>query len=648
MRLLEKDKQDAVLTAACHFFRFHSNFKMDLEDNRGPCGSNIRVITGEEEGLFGWIAVNYLMDGFGRRDESATYGFLDMGGASTQIAFEPSKIERERHADNLVSVRLRLLGGNEIHHQVFVTTWLGYGTNQARERYVGSAITEYEKTRSPTSQSDKEKEYVPDPCLPVGLTLEETPVHNGPSTSHSRKPHTLLGTGSFEQCLKQTEPLLNKDVPCTDLPCLFNGVHVPPIDFSASHFIGVSEYWYSSEHIFGLGGAYDVVQYERAASEFCSKSWNELERQYELLQNHNETNAHEKPKWHESTDLTRLKMQCFKAAWLVNVLHEGIGLPRIVDPGGNDNTGEGSAVKEKAQEKGLLDRPRFQSVDTIGDTAISWTLGKMVIEASKEVPAASPFSIPIKDPLDSTSEEEAYPTEPSHPPFIDFDKYEDKIAHRLPSSLSRHSLGISPLALLFYFALSSIVLFILYRLRYRVRKTIRRLSRGSFKRETPDVIFDAYGMEEGKIGGGTSRPPTPFSSSPPSPTGPGPQTGNVLSNVSHALRRVMSSASTLVRSGSVTPIPKGGGRISPRSSTPAFAMPVVTTSYVTASSRSGASTPTNYNFAEDGMTAIGISHPLGNLAQSRSRNSSQMNLTSTTLAVRTMPYSRSNSSQQLA
>ncbi|KAF5349464.1 hypothetical protein D9757_012434 [Collybiopsis confluens] len=402
MRLLPPDKQAAILKETCSFLVHHSDFKIDGPSETGPCGSSVLIITGEEEGLFGWIAVNYLMDGFlPSKGQQTTYGFLDMGGASTQIAFEPSK-EHQLDTHHLIDVRLRMLDGEEILHKVFVTTWLGYGTNQARERYVGMAINEFEQTRS------GEADVVPDPCLPKDLELHETPAFNGHADEHAKKTHRLVGTGSFEQCMRKSASLLNKNTPCPDVPCLMNGIHVPHIDFSVSHFIGVSEYWFSSEHVFGLGGPYDFVQYERAASDFCAKDWSDIAREHEeSVKRHRLSGDGEVQgkngevvavgKWGPDVEIPRLQMQCFKAAWIANVLHEGIGMPRIVDPGGNATTTDGESAVDKAEEKGL-GRPTFQSMDSVGDIAISWTLGKMVLEASKEVPPLHSAVPPLNDP----------------------------------------------------------------------------------------------------------------------------------------------------------------------------------------------------------------------------------------------------------
>ena len=53
-----------------------------------------RVISGEEEAIYSWAAVNFLMGvilqeskGLGTADGVGTYGTLDLGGASSQIAF---------------------------------------------------------------------------------------------------------------------------------------------------------------------------------------------------------------------------------------------------------------------------------------------------------------------------------------------------------------------------------------------------------------------------------------------------------------------------------------------------------------------------------------------------------------------------------
>ncbi|KAH8924028.1 hypothetical protein BT69DRAFT_1261802 [Atractiella rhizophila] len=386
MRLLPTAQREALLAEACSIIR---SFGFSMHNG---CGHHVRVISGEEEGLFGWVAVNYLLDGFdahlhadGEEEEgeqgSSTFGFLDMGGASTQIAFEPSSQARRLHADNLTPVKLKLLNGRDVEHQVFVTTWLGYGTNRARERYVDSVIEAYleeEKGGKPREEvgSERPMTVVTDPCLPKDLVLAES-RHAG---------YSLRGTGEWDACLRRTSPLLNKTAPCYDEPCLFNGVHVPPIDFSVNHFIGISEYWYSTQEVFSLGGVYDFIEFERKALEWCSQDWGQIVEGHSAVR---EGQGHDRKL---TIDQARLEMQCFKAAWLVNILHEGIGVPRIgVDQGkGEFNLGFGDHVNHteegiaKAGEKGLGSLPpAFQSLNDVNGVAISWTLGTMVLEVAK-------------------------------------------------------------------------------------------------------------------------------------------------------------------------------------------------------------------------------------------------------------------------
>ena len=504
MRLLPPEKQGAVLHQACRFLSLHSAFKIDPPSSAGPCGSSVQIITGEEEGLFGWIAVNYLMDGFiGRAQNRTTYGFLDMGGASTQIAFEPGSINGT-DAKNLIDIRLRLLNGEEIKHKVFVTTWLGYGTNQARERYVGKAISEFETTRK-SGDSD----IVLDPCLPKDLELTESPVLTQSSTAHLSQPHRLKGTGSFEQCMQQSASLLNKTTPCPDSPCLMNGIHVPRIDFSVSHFIGVSEYWYSSEHVFGLGGAYDFVQYERAASNFCSRDWAGIMTQHEAskamhrLGGDGEVVENGKVvaagRWDPVVERSRLEMQCFKAAWITNVLHEGIGMPRIVDPGGNV-TADSGKIEREAEKKGL-GRPTFQSLDNVGGIAITWTLGKMVLEASKEVPLLSKTDKPLKDPIEDIPVDS--PIQPIRPPMLSLEGIEDRISPHLPIVLTRTSLGFSPVIFLFL-VLLCLILLVAYPIRRQLKGLCLRSVRHATKRDA------GYSLEEGLVNSnGNSLPSSP-------------------------------------------------------------------------------------------------------------------------------------------
>ncbi|KAJ5629494.1 hypothetical protein N7528_003151 [Penicillium herquei] len=372
MRLLGNLERQLLLDQICSYARANTDFLLP------DCGVHIQVIPGVTEGLYGWIATNYLMGTFDSpqaHDHGKghhTYGFLDMGGASAQIAFSPNATETEKHANDLTLLRLRNIDGSMQEHRVFVTSWLEFGVHEARRRFVealqlamGSNIPE-----------------LPDPCLPSGL---RTTLDGKMVPSDAVGTTTLIGTGRFDECLRQTFPLLDKNAPCSDAPCLLHGTHVPAIDFDVNHFIGISEYWHTTHEIFEMGykdKAYDFNTYQERVQIFCSQDWDSIDAGIEAQQ------------WGKKVDRQKAYEVCFKASWIINMLHDGIGIPRVglEDTSGSSHNGT-KEVLSHGKEKGYLDA--FQAVNKIDSTEVSWTLGKIVLYASSQVPTEVEEALPV-------------------------------------------------------------------------------------------------------------------------------------------------------------------------------------------------------------------------------------------------------------
>ncbi|KAJ5141766.1 hypothetical protein N7476_004371 [Penicillium atrosanguineum] len=372
MRLLGNLDRQLLLDQICSYARANTDFLLP------DCGIHIQVIPGVTEGLYGWIATNYLMGTFDSPDKHdhgkghSTYGFLDMGGASAQIAFAPNATETEKHANDLTLMRLRNIDGSVQEHRVFVTSWLEFGVNEARRRYV-------EALQAAMGTDALE---LPDPCLPSGL---RTSLDGKDVSSMNDASTTLLGTGRFDECLRQTFPLLDKDAPCMDNPCLLHGIHVPAIDFDVNHFIGISEYWHTTHEIFEMAykdKAYDFNTYQERVKTFCSQDWSSIE---------GGVLAH---KWGKKVDAQKAYEVCFKASWIINMLHDGIGIPRVglEDTSGSSHNGT-KEVLAHGKEKGYLDA--FQAVNKIDSTEVSWTLGKIVLYASSQVPTPVEDAMPV-------------------------------------------------------------------------------------------------------------------------------------------------------------------------------------------------------------------------------------------------------------
>lgn len=350
MRLLPKKNRNAILKDVCNGIKSSTNFLME------DCDVQVQIIDGETEGIYGWLGLNYLLGHFNNYNEDEkdhfTMGFMDMGGASAQIAFVPSdKDEIERHKEDIPTVYLRNVNGDLQEWHVFVGTWLGFGANQARKRYLAQLINALPENTNNYDDDDFTTRVLSDPCMPKGSKSE---------FEFKDTEFMVIGLGDFEQCSKSMYPLLLKNLPCEDEPCLFNGVHAPKIDFTKDKFVGMSEFWYTPNDIFNLGGEYSFDKFNKEVQKFCNTDWDTIEDNLK----HGEYN---------SIPEDFLKDSCFKSNWIINVLHEGFEFPQA------DNS-------RLDTSKNTYNYPMFQSLDKILDIDLSWTLGRILLYASGMVP----------------------------------------------------------------------------------------------------------------------------------------------------------------------------------------------------------------------------------------------------------------------
>ena len=113
MRLLTPAQQRAIYQNVRAYI--HSNYSFSLNDQ------DVQTITGVMEGIYDWLDVNYLSNNF--LYPPVTVGTIDMGGASTQIAFVTSDTSKPQ---NEIAITL-----NNTRYNVFSQSFLGLGQDQA-------------------------------------------------------------------------------------------------------------------------------------------------------------------------------------------------------------------------------------------------------------------------------------------------------------------------------------------------------------------------------------------------------------------------------------------------------------------------------------------------------------------------------------
>ncbi|XP_063778401.1 ectonucleoside triphosphate diphosphohydrolase 3 isoform X2 [Pseudophryne corroboree] len=129
LRLKNESAAQGVLTSIENYF------KTQPFDFRGA-----HIITGQEEGVYGWITVNYLLGNFLEKniwsmwvhpDGAETTGALDLGGASTQISFIPEKSDQNPNS----TVEVTLYG---YKYNVYTHSFQCYGRDESEKRLLAS------------------------------------------------------------------------------------------------------------------------------------------------------------------------------------------------------------------------------------------------------------------------------------------------------------------------------------------------------------------------------------------------------------------------------------------------------------------------------------------------------------------------------
>mmetsp|Transcript_12106 Transcript_12106/g.22080 ORF Transcript_12106/g.22080 Transcript_12106/m.22080 type:complete len:503 (-) Transcript_12106:68-1576(-) len=203
MRILDLKFQTQIMEALRDFFA--SDKCPFLFTSR----TQARILSGEEEGVFGWLSVNYLM---GTLSDGQTYGALDLGGASTQITFRPRP--QEPILSNFYPLHL-----HNLSRGVYTHSFLNYGQNEAFDRLDHIAVS----------------------GKPVGASFVEFGCYAKGYNKTTPEGVVIVGSSNYSECVKSTQSLFLKGN-CFTESCSFNSVYQPPLYGKFVGFSGFDSY----------------------------------------------------------------------------------------------------------------------------------------------------------------------------------------------------------------------------------------------------------------------------------------------------------------------------------------------------------------------------------------------------------------------
>uniref|UniRef100_A0A3P9P6C1 Ectonucleoside triphosphate diphosphohydrolase 3 n=1 Tax=Poecilia reticulata TaxID=8081 RepID=A0A3P9P6C1_POERE len=219
---------------------------------------NASIITGQEEGLFGWITVNYLKENFLEVRLEKTVGSMDLGGASTQIAFQV-----QEHGEGPDYMRVKLYG---YPYTVYTHSFLCYGKNEADKRVL--------------DKESSDPAYVINPCYPKGFntTIKASSIYDTecipkPKNYNSGQEFYMVGGSDSEKCGEIVKSIFNFQN-CSSKQCSFNGVEQPPV---TGHFMAYAGFFFIARAL-ELSGKSDLDEFKIAVGNFCNSDWLKVQK----------------------------------------------------------------------------------------------------------------------------------------------------------------------------------------------------------------------------------------------------------------------------------------------------------------------------------------------------------------------------------
>ncbi|XP_077161759.1 ectonucleoside triphosphate diphosphohydrolase 2 isoform X2 [Paroedura picta] len=262
LNLTDSRASDDVLAAVASTLK---NYPFDF---RGA-----KILSGEDEGVFGWITANYLLENFIKygwigqwvRPPKRTLGAMDLGGASTQITFET----QDAIESPLNAMTLRLYGQT---YKVYTHSFLCYGRDQVLKRLLSKVLKAERyalKVENPCWPRDYKKNFTVETVYDSPCTSAEKPTNYFPTATVN-----MRGSADPALCRQRVESLF-RFTGCTFTRCSFDGIFQPSV---TGNFIAFSAFFYTMDFIQSSMKRYIATpgDLEEAVVELCNSSWSEL------------------------------------------------------------------------------------------------------------------------------------------------------------------------------------------------------------------------------------------------------------------------------------------------------------------------------------------------------------------------------------